>query len=996
MTDTFDRLKAALADRYAIERELGAGGMATVYLAEDLKHHRKVAVKVLRSEIAAALGPERFLREIEIAAQLQHPHILTLIDSGEADSFLYYVMPYVEGESLRAKLAREGELPINEALRVLREVVDALKHAHQHGLVHRDIKPDNVLLSDDHAVVTDFGVAKAVSEATGRQQLTTAGVALGTPAYMAPEQAAADPHVDHRADIYAVGVLAYEMLSGRPPFTGSTAQQVLSAHITETPESVATRRDTVPPALAELVMRCLQKKPADRWQSGDELLHQIDALMTPTGGTVPVTAALSRRGSKALWAVAAAMVIALGVLLFPRGSRTVDTDSNKLAIIPFAPVVSDTALTRLGRELVVLLSTSLDGVGELTTVLGSTILAQAGDADRTYSLDQGIELARALGAGKAIHANLVRQGANVRVEMVIASTENASQTRLTVVAPLDDIAAITDSVSWAILREIWQEDEPPSPRIGDKLGTRSIEALSAFLEGEQASVESRYRDAEDAYARAIAADSSFWLAYRRYAVARGWFNRSVPQQIRNAYLEHLDELPEVERRIIEATRNVPGSQVHDRLRAVVERFPEYWPAWMAYADRLLHWAPIQAGTTADDAQAALERTLELNPRFIPAWQHLEWMMMVRGDSAGAFAVLDTLEALDGARILSDAMGYDQFSELRILAHARFWGHSYAAPLDSLTDQLAKTRTRFAGYHTLASQWIGYFGSPALQIEWSRAIAEKTPMRDVAATHEQGIGFAWAGRGAWDSALTVMGRLASAGGTDAGLNAYRLAVAGAWLGAANTAVAGLQRADAVRDVGADYHKRVDLAWLDGILAVARADAGGLVRAREQLAADTGLVAARLERSLAAFESEMRGDRDSAARLMLELVREVRDIGGWGSSHPMELPVHRLAASRWLVAKGDAAIADSLLRWHEGLYALSGEEGWALNATMPIVLLERARLNAGLGRTDAARHFYEEFLRRFDMPDESLRHLVVEAERALARLDGIEDGRGERGR
>ncbi len=191
--------------------------MATVYLAEDLKHHRKVAVKVLRSEIAAALGPERFLREIAIAAQLQHPHILTLIDSGEADSFLYYVMPYVEGESLRVKLAREGELPINEALRVLREVVDALKHAHQHGLVHRDIKPDNVLLSDDHAVVTDFGVAKAVSEATGRQQLTTAGVALGTPAYMAPEQAAADPNVDHRADIYAVGVLAYEMLSGRSP-----------------------------------------------------------------------------------------------------------------------------------------------------------------------------------------------------------------------------------------------------------------------------------------------------------------------------------------------------------------------------------------------------------------------------------------------------------------------------------------------------------------------------------------------------------------------------------------------------------------------------------------------------------------------------------------------------------------------------------------------------------------------------------------------------------
>ncbi len=210
MPDTFDRLKAALADRYAIERELGSGGMATVYLAEDLKHHRKVAVKVLRPDLAAALGPERFLREIEVAARLDHPHILPLHDSGEAQGFLYYVMPYVKGESLRDKLAAEGELPVSEAVRILRDIVDALAHAHREGVVHRDIKPDNVLLSDRHARVTDFGVAKAVSEATGRQALTTAGVPLGTPAYMAPEQAVADPHIDHRADIYAVGALAYE------------------------------------------------------------------------------------------------------------------------------------------------------------------------------------------------------------------------------------------------------------------------------------------------------------------------------------------------------------------------------------------------------------------------------------------------------------------------------------------------------------------------------------------------------------------------------------------------------------------------------------------------------------------------------------------------------------------------------------------------------------------------------------------------------------------
>ena len=219
MADNFDRLKAALADRYAIEREVGTGGMATVYLAEDLKLHRKVALKVLKPDLAAALGPDRFLQEIEIAAQLHHPHILPLHDSGDADGFLYYVMPYEEGQSLRERLAKEGELPIAEAVRILRDVVDALTHAHKHNIVHRDIKPDNVMLSDRHAFVTDFGVAKAVSEATGRQQLTTTGVALGTPAYMAPEQAAADPHIDHRADIYAVGVVAYELLTGRPPFT---------------------------------------------------------------------------------------------------------------------------------------------------------------------------------------------------------------------------------------------------------------------------------------------------------------------------------------------------------------------------------------------------------------------------------------------------------------------------------------------------------------------------------------------------------------------------------------------------------------------------------------------------------------------------------------------------------------------------------------------------------------------------------------------------------
>jgi Tol biopolymer transport system component len=263
--------------------------MATVYLARDLRHERLVALKVLRPELAATLGPERFLQEIKLAAQLQHPHILPVHDSGEAAGFLYYVMPYVEGESLRTRLARHGELPIHDAVKVLLEVTDALAYAHSRGVVHRDIKPDNVLLSGRHALVMDFGVAKAVSEATGRQQLTTAGVALGTPAYMAPEQAAAEPHLDHRVDLYAVGAMGYELLTGTPPFTGRSSQEVLAAHMTQRPELLCVRRPACPPGLEAVIMRCLEKRPADRWQTAEELMTQLEPLATPSGGTTPTT-----------------------------------------------------------------------------------------------------------------------------------------------------------------------------------------------------------------------------------------------------------------------------------------------------------------------------------------------------------------------------------------------------------------------------------------------------------------------------------------------------------------------------------------------------------------------------------------------------------------------------------------------------------------------------------------------------------------------------------
>jgi formylglycine-generating enzyme required for sulfatase activity/dienelactone hydrolase len=326
--DTIARLNGSLAGRYTIGRELGAGGMAVVYLAHDVKHDRQVAFKVLRADIAQSVGAERFLREIAIAAQLQHPNILTLIDSGEVHPersegppLLYYVMPYVEGESLRDRLARDGALPVSEAARLLRDVVDALAYAHRHGVVHRDMKPDNVMIASRHALVVDFGVAKAMSEASGGRNLTSVGVSLGTPAYMAPEQAAADPVVDARADIYAVGVLAYEMLAGAPPFTGST-QAVLAAQITAVPPPIASVRPDVPPALANAVMKCLEKDPASRFQSADQLLEALEAFATPGAGVAGLAAKPTNRARTAAMAAALLLVvIALTWIVTARGRR---------------------------------------------------------------------------------------------------------------------------------------------------------------------------------------------------------------------------------------------------------------------------------------------------------------------------------------------------------------------------------------------------------------------------------------------------------------------------------------------------------------------------------------------------------------------------------------------------------------------------------------------------------------------------------------------------
>lgn len=527
MADHLERLKAALAGRYAVERELGAGGMATVYLAEDLRHHRQVAVKVLRPDLAATLGPDRFLREIELAARLTHPHILPLHDSGEADGLLFYVMPYIRGESLREKIRREGELPIDEAVRLLREVVDALAYAHAEGVVHRDIKPDNVLLTGRHAVVSDFGVAKAVSEATGREKLTTAGVALGTPTYMAPEQIAADPHIDHRADIYAIGVMAYEMLTGRPPLEGATPQAVLAAHISEVADPVAAHRDTVPPALDDLVMRCLAKKPADRWQRADEMLPHLEAFTTPSGGVTPTgmtpleaTASTPRGWRWGAVAGAAIIVAGLGWYALGSGPRVAPSPANpnSVAVLPFR-VSGAPSLEYLREGMVDALHGKLTGDGGLRALDPGTVLNAWRQAvpDPAYDLPvaEAARVGENVGAAYVLMGSLLETGTEISLTGSLRSVPLGDEVAAaSVTGVMDSLPAMMDRLAAQLLSLHAGEDRGRVGRMSP-----SLEAVQAYLEGTRAWREQRYLDAVGHFDRALSHDSSFALAAFHLTVA---------------------------------------------------------------------------------------------------------------------------------------------------------------------------------------------------------------------------------------------------------------------------------------------------------------------------------------------------------------------------------------------------------------------------------------------------------------------------------------------
>jgi TolB-like protein len=424
--DLLAQLKAALGDRYLVERELGHGGMAVVFLAEDLKHHRRVAIKVLKPELSAVLGGERFLREIGIAAALQHPHVLPLYDSGQADGLLYYVMPYAEGESLRQRLARERQLPLETALQITREVGSALQYAHEHGIVHRDIKPENIMLSGGQAVVADFGIARALTAAGAEQQLTLTGIVVGTPQYMSPEQAAGAA-VDGRSDQYSLACTLYEMLIGEPPFTGPSPQAVIARHSMEPVPSLRVVRQSVPPAVEIAVRQAMAKVAADRFPS---IQHFLDGLRAPDAVSVPTvvsppprTGPVSNARRRVLNGVGVALLLAVAAWnLIGRGRPPGGPTSRAItavAVLPFQDF-GDPDSSYLGPGMTDGLIADLAQVGSLKVLSRSSgVMAE----EQKQSLG---ELASRLGVGAVVRGSIRKVGDSVQVQVRLHQAKDSA------------------------------------------------------------------------------------------------------------------------------------------------------------------------------------------------------------------------------------------------------------------------------------------------------------------------------------------------------------------------------------------------------------------------------------------------------------------------------------------------------------------------------------------------------------------------------------------
>ncbi len=688
-----ERLQTQLSDRYAIERELGRGGMATVFLASDLKHDRQVAIKVLHPELGATIGADRFDREIRLAAKLQHPHILGLYDSGEADGLLYYVMPFVQGESLRDRLDREGQFPVDDALQIVREVADALGHAHSLGIVHRDIKPENILLSGGHALVADFGIARAASEGGGAK-LTQTGMAVGTPVYMAPEQAMGEP-AGPTADLYSLGCVLYEMLAGEPPFTAKTPQALMARHAMEAVPSIRIVRPTVPEEVEDAIFAAMAKVPADRPQTA---LQFTEFLGLPLGATasrrasiratasrrVPTQATVAYRPPalpRPLWIVLGVIGGAAAIVLFfwwrllgapaPSAAAPLPADSpvRRVAVRYFTSEGGDPDLAAAADGLTEALIRSLSQVRAISVVSRNGVAPYRGT---TVSRDS---VARALRAGTVVEGTVELEGANrVRVTTRLYDGSGADLgKRGSFLVPRDQLFAAEDSVASEVARTLreWVGEEVQL-RLG-QARTRSLAAWTLYHRAER-----HRKDAE------AAADP---------AAARGLLARadSLLRDANQADPAWIDPLI-LEAEIAYQQATLPGSptdrgQWIDQGLAIVQRALALEPgSARALAARgalsFLDWRlartadPVARGQLLDGARRDLETAVRADATLASAFAQLSFVYY-------ADKRVDVYEALNAAREAYQADAYLAMADL--ILHRLFWA-SYD------TDQFAAAAT----------------------------------------------------------------------------------------------------------------------------------------------------------------------------------------------------------------------------------------------------------------------------------------------------------------
>ena len=638
--DEVDRLRAALADRYELDREIGHGGMAHVYRAHDRHHGRDVAIKVLRPELTAAVGTERFLREIHFEARLQHPHILPLYDSGEADGLLYYVMPYVEGETLRDRIRREKQLPITDALHITKEVADALSYAHAHDVVHRDIKPANILLSGEHAVVADFGIAKAISSA-GEEALTGTGIAIGTPEYMSPEQGSGEEGVDRRSDIYALGCVLYEMLAGQPPFTGRTVQGVLARHRNERPPPLRVVRPSLSAELEGAVERALAKVPADRFPSVTDFAEALEHARHDTTAPVAERPQAKPRPHWRLLAGLGAAVVAGVVVWRALAPAPRAPDPNKVMVFPLA-AYGDTTAARLGEAVAIMIGSAFEHSEPLKWIDGWTWLTAEQRADarsltgataRSLALRQG---ARYLVEGSILRgadsATIVLRLYDASGDSLVARVREAGRPDETSLLQLGMRATV------GLMPALVQPGPGLDPTLAPQLAERRPDAIANWLQGEREYRRAQFGDALGHFRRAVEADSALALAAVHGAATAIWLEREEEAiSLLNSALAHERSLPakhvELARGLRSYSLGVSDSAIRHFQRALA--MDSTWGlAWMGLGE--VHFHLIVPGIRSDSAaNAAFLLARRQDPSFSPALYHLAELALTRHDIAQA-------------------------------------------------------------------------------------------------------------------------------------------------------------------------------------------------------------------------------------------------------------------------------------------------------------------------------------------------------------------------